>query len=63
MLIAEITENGGESDSFYRFMGVVAVLWVLGTLLLPILRRERRPSPARDGVQHADEGSSKPPPG
>jgi hypothetical protein len=39
LLIAELSEHGTHGESFYRLLGVVAVLWVLGMLLLPILRK------------------------
>jgi hypothetical protein len=28
-----------EDETYYRFLGVVAVLWVLGTILVPVLRK------------------------
>jgi hypothetical protein len=47
MLVAELSEHGTYGDSYYRFVGVMAVLWALGTLLAPVLRRaealSRRP--------------------
>jgi hypothetical protein len=32
-----------DDDAYYRWLGAVAVLWVLGTALIPIVRRLRQP--------------------
>jgi MFS family permease len=42
MLISELSEHGSEDDAFYRVLGIFAVLWVLGMVLLPILRKATR---------------------
>jgi hypothetical protein len=39
MLISELSEAGTQDEGFYRALGAIAVLWVLGLLLLPILRK------------------------
>ena len=38
MLVIALLEEV-ESGTYYRFLGVVAVLWVLGTILVPVLRK------------------------
>ena len=50
MLVSVILAEGDVGEGFFRLLGVVAVLDVLGTLLVPILRR------AMDGGRDADAG-------
>lgn len=61
MLVAAILNNGDYGQSYYRLMAVVGVLWVLGTVLTPILRRahgvrSRRPLDARDAIDRGPRG-------
>jgi hypothetical protein len=39
LLVIPLFGNSGESDRYWRLVGVIAVVDVLGTLLLPLLRR------------------------
>lgn len=43
-----------EDEGYYRFLGVIAVLWVLGTILVPVVRKAQgsRTLESRDQPHH-----------
>jgi hypothetical protein len=44
MIVLPLVNDDGPGDAYWRFLGIVAVLDLLGVLLLPILRRVERGS-------------------
>lgn len=43
MLVAALADDGSDfAEGYWRFLGVAAVVWVLGLVLLPTLRKAQR---------------------